>query len=270
MKMNLFEMFRFAPKYEGDGSYDDIEIIPADEPEEPEDDGKVTLSREEVESLKQKADSTEQLRQSFVEYAEKVSPANKKPEEPEPQKPGESDEVFRKRIEKEIFEEGKTTKALQEFIDRYAGPVVNQQNVQLAEANKKLLIMDPDTGPKFKKYKAEIEDFVASLPANQRNNPEVWNYAYREVVNGQHADDEMQDIIERKVQEKLREMGLDNSEESGEELAQERPKQQASSTRNASVSPNRRVKRVRATEQDRRNAAESGVSIEHYMKYYKR
>lgn len=269
MKTNLFDMFRFAPNYEGEGDYDDIEIIPPDEPEEPEDDGKVTLSREEVEALKQKADSTEQLRQSFVEYAEKASPANKKPEEPEPQKPGETDEAFRKRIEKEIFEEGKTTKALQEFIDRYAGPVVNQQNVQLAEANKKLLLMDPDTGPKFKKYKAEIEDFVASLPANQRSNPEVWNYAYREVVNGRHADDEMQDIIERKVQEKLRELGLGDSEDGSEETIQERTRQ-AMGARNASVSPNRRVKRVRATEQDRRNAAESGVSIEHYMRYYKR
>lgn len=268
MKTNLFDMFRFAPNYEGDGEYDDIEIIPPDEPEEPEDDGKVTLSREEVEALKQKADSTEQLRQSFVEYAEKASPANKKPDEPEPQQPGESDEVFRKRIEKEIFEEGKTTKALQEFIDRYAGPVVNQQNVQLAEANKKLLMMDSETGPKFKKYKSEIEDFVAGLPANQRANPEVWSYAYREVVNGRHSDDEMQDIIERKVQEKLREMGYGSDEV---EIEADAPRQRpALGARNASVSPQRKVKRVRATEQDRKNAAESGVSIEHYMKYYKR
>lgn len=269
MKTNMFEMFRFSPSYEGDGSYDDIEIIPPDEPEEDEDDGKVTLSREEVEALKQKADSTEQLRQSFLEYAEKAAPANKRPEEPEPQQPGETDEQFQKRIEKEIFEEGKTTNALREFIDRYAGPVVNQQNAQLAEANKKLLLMDSETGPKFRKYKSEIEEFVASLPRVQQSNPEVWNYAYREVVNGRHSDDEMQDIIERKVQEKLREMGLADAEEGAEEIVQQRT-QQAISTRNASVSPQRKVKRVRATEADRKNAAESGVSLEHYMKYYKR
>lgn len=266
MKTNVFEMFRFSPKYEEGGEFDEIEIAaPGEMPEEDEDDGKVTMTREEVEALKRKADSTEQLRQSFVEYAEKATPANKKPEEPEPQKPGESDEVFRKRIEKEIFEEGKTTKALQEFIDRYAGPVVNQQNVQLAEANKKLLMMDSETGPKFKKYKAEIEQYVASLPASHRSNPEVWSYAYREVLS-RHSDDEMQEMIERKVQERLAQMGLG---EDGVEAAVEKRVQQAVGSRNASVSPQKRVKRLYPTADDRQRAAESGLSIEDYMQYYK-
>lgn len=265
MKITLFDMFRFGPNYEGSGEYDEIEIAaPGEMPEEEEDDGKVTMTREEIEALKRKADSTEQLRQSFMEYAEKAMPANKKPEEPEPQQPGESDDQFRKRIEKEIFEEGKTTKALQEFIDRYAGPVVNQQNVQLAEANKKLLMMDAESGPKFKKYRSEIEEYVASLPAAHRANPEVWNYAYREVLS-RHTDDEMQEVIERKVQERLAELGLGD----GVEQEVEKRVQQAVGSRNVSVSPNKRVKRIFPTAEDRQKAAESGLSIEDYMQYYK-
>jgi len=264
-----------GPRYEEpeDDDDDEVEIVPPGQPfedeSEEEDDSKVTMSREELEALRQQANSTEQLRQSFNQMAERMAEGSQNQQaanQQAPQQPGESDEQFQARIEKELFESGKTTKALQEVFSRYGAPVINQQNQRLSQANKRLMQLDPERGEKFKKYQDEIEKFVASLPQEQQNHPDVWEYAYNEVVMKRHSQDEIEALVQQRVEQELSKyQGLQDGQ--GQGSASPSPPKRTPSP--GSVAPKKKKRRIQPTEQDVSKANELGIEIEKYMKHVK-
>ena len=265
-----------GPRYEEpeDDDDDEVEIVPPGQPFEDEsdeeDDSKVTMSREELEALRQQANSTEQLRQSFNQMAERMAEGSQQQHQAAnqqaPQQPGESDEQFQARIEKELFESGKTTKALQEVFSRYGAPVINQQNQRLSQANKRLMQLDPERGDKFKKYQSEIEKFVSSLPQEQQNHPDVWEYAYNEVVMKRHSQDEIEALVQQRVEQELsKHQGLQDGQ--GQGSASPSPPKRTPSP--GSVAPKKKKRRIQPTEQDVAKANELGIEIEKYMKHVK-
>jgi len=168
----------------------------------------VVLTPEEFEALKTKGNESSALRESIAALGESMrAPINTQVQEQ--QQPGETDQQFRDRIEKEIFETGKTTGALQEAIGRFVGPYFQQTLGTISEQSKKLLETDPARGPTYKKYQKEIEDYVNKLPPQQRAlNPNVWEHAYEAAVR-RHSEDIVQERIQEGVKKALKEMGIE-------------------------------------------------------------
>ena len=182
------------------------EEAPEEESEETADDSKMTLSRDEFEALRNKSDSTSALTESFKTLAEKL---NRDPETPAnvAQKPGESEEEFAKRLEEMMFKPGQTGKAIQEAILRYVSPAIQQSMGAAIEAHKRVLELDPDTGPKFKRYKDEIEKKVGALPQNQRLMPGAYKWAYDQVVS-EHQGEIIEELVAERVAKALEEQGI--------------------------------------------------------------
>lgn len=241
-----------------------VTLKPGEEPpsEEDEDDGKVTLSRDEYEALKQGKDSTSVLANSMKELKEVLSgqgePANVQ------QKPGESDEDFEKRLEQELFADGQSAKAIKEAVQRYGG--MGQVMSYISQQNKRLLKLDEESGPIFKRYESEIENVVNKLPPDQQNHPQVWEYALGQVKE-RHKDElqseSVEQMVQRRVQEELEKLGVSGQQEGT------KGKKSAPFVESGSGSANRggrKKKTVYVTETDKRNARESGLPLEHYLR----
>lgn len=257
-----------APSLDGfaDEDADMTEIVtlkPGEEPpsEEDEDDGKVMLSRDEYEQLKRGTDSTSVLADSMKELKEVLSgqnePANVQ------QQPGESDEDFEKRLEQELFADGQSAKAIKEAVQRYGG--MGQIMSYISQQNKRLLKLDEESGPIFKRYESEIENVVKKLPPDQQNHPQVWEYALGQVKD-RHKDElqseSVEQMVQRRVQEELAKLGV-NGQSAGSS------KQSGPFVESGSGSANRggrKKKTVYVTEDDKRNARESGLPLEHYLR----
>jgi hypothetical protein len=251
---------------------------PAEEPEKAEggggDEGKVTLTKDEYEALKSGKDPTNALAKGLEDLKEVLSkqgqPANIQ------QQPGESDEDFEKRLESELFSEGQSGKAIREAVERYSGSQANQLMAYISQQNKRLLQLDSEKGPVFKRFQSEIEREVENLPKNQQNHPQVWDYAF-EQVKGRHQDELAAESAEEKAnrlfKEKMEALGLDENGNPLEGQASQRSKQRrpahvesgkGSANRTSSSGP--RKKKLYVTEQDKQEAARSGVPVEVYVK----
>lgn len=244
------------------------------QPEEPEADGEVEfemddgveeeqevtpetpITRAELEDLKKKADSGTQVAQALQQLAGQRGPA------PAPEKQaGESPEQFRKRINEAIFASDDPYGLIAEIAKREVAPFIGQQGQGASQLAKKVMELDPEKGPTFKKYKKEIEEFVGQLPAEQRILPQVWEYAHTQVA-ARHIDDIQQEkidqILEKKLDERLRELGIDP-----DKARAARPGVSYAETGGGAPQGRRRV--VRYTQADLEAADRKGLSIEDYM-----
>lgn len=276
-----------GPSLEGfdDDDPDMTEIItlgpgekPPEEEEEEEgggDDDRITLSKEEYEALKSGKDPTNALAKGLEDLKDVLkgqgAAANVE------QKPGESDEDFEKRLEEELFSEGKSGKAIKEAVQRYSGGQTSELMAYISQQNKRLLQLDEQKGPVFKRYQGEIEQEVQKLPAAQQKHPQVWDYAF-EQVRTRHKDELEQESAEeranRMFKEKMEALGLDeNGEplEGGRQQAPAKKKRPAhvesgkgSANRTSSGGPKK--KKLYVTEQDKEEARRSGVPVEIYVK----
>lgn len=236
------------------------EEIPSDEVP----DDKVTLSRAEFDELKQGTNSTSALLEGFKGLQETLKPKEAVNMQ---QAPGESDAEFEKRLEKELFSEGKSGAAIKEAIQRYGGGQMAQLMGMLSEQNKELIKLHPEKSKVYGRYEGEIEKFVKELPPDQQRHPQVWDYALQQ-VKARHAEDIQQDTIEelvaKRVAEELAKQGI-----GGERKANGRPKQEGymeSGRSGANAGSSSRKQRVFVTADDKRNAEISGVPIEHYLR----
>lgn len=264
------------------GGFDDddpdvTEIItlgPGEEPPSEEDEGdgidedKVTLSKEEYEQLRSGKDSTGILAEGLKELKDVLgqqnAPANLK------QQPGESDEDFEKRLEQDLFAEGKSGKTLREAIERYSGRQHQQLMSVISQQNRRLLELDGTKGPVFKRFQSEIEGFVGQLPPEQQNHPQVWDYAFEQVKKRHESElqeETVNEQVERLVAERLKAYGIDGQEEEGKG----KPKRRASYMESGKGSANRssgqkKRKVVYATAEDREMAQRRMIPLEEYLK----
>ena len=232
------------------------------------DDDKVVLSKEEFEQLKGGQSSTDLLANGLRELKETLS----QPQQPAnvQQQPGESDEEFESRLERELFAEGKSGKAIKEAVARYTGAQTGQLMGMLSAQNKKLLALDGETGPIFNRYRSEIEKVVSELPEQQQNHPQVWEYAYNQVKDkhkGELQSEEVSSLVEKEVQRRLAELGIEPSGgANGKEKKKSAPFME-SGRGSANVNTGgAKPKRVYATAEDKRIADIKGVPIEQYLK----
>lgn len=246
-----------------------ITLRPGEEPQEEKDeveDDKIVLSKEDFENLKKGTDSTGAL----LEGLKGLQDAMKGPSQPVnvQQQPGESDEEFEKRLEKELFSEGKTGKAMKEAIQRYGGNQVSQLMGIISQQNREILELHPEKGKVFNRYRGEIEKFVKELPQEQQHHPQVWSYAL-EQVKSRHKDElekeTVDSLVEQRVAEKLKEMGITKDSLESKETV---PKSKGGymETGRGSAGLSKKSKKVYVTEGDKEAAAQSGVPLEQYLR----
>ena len=228
-----------------------------------EDTEKVTLSKEEFEALRSSANSVEAMREGISKLGEnmqgqrKAEPVNEAPV----QQQGESDDAFWKRFQDELFKSDNPKPLFEEMMNRMAGPYVNQQNAELAKANKRLMMLDPDRGTRFKKYLSEIEGFVQTLPREQQTHPQVWEYSYNQVLQ-RHTDDLISEEVEKRMREREEERNQSLDSETQEQ--QRRAPQNFGGAGSGSVSPTKKKRRVQLTAKDYEIMSKEGMSEQDY------
>lgn len=241
---------------------------PAPEVEEDEDDGKVVLSKEEFEALKKGTDSNSALLEGFKGLQDALKQPSREPVNVQ-QKPGESDEEFEKRLEKELFNEGKTGKAIKEAIQRYGGSQVSQLMGIISQQNKQIIEMHPEKGKVFGRYKGEIEQFVKGLPPEQQGHPQVWDYAL-EQVKLRHQDDIVNETVQSKVEElvqaRLKELGFDGESQQKPAAVAKKPSYVGSGQGAANVKQRAATRKVYVSAEDEAAARASGLPVEHYLR----
>jgi len=114
------------------------------------------------------------------------------------QQPGESDETFRKRLDENYLETGLTS-AMDEYFARRLRPEVQRLLQNNLYTSRRLVALDPEKGPLYKKYQREVEDHITQLPPQAKlYNPEVYDEAVAQVA-ARHGDE----IINERLQQAL-------------------------------------------------------------------
>lgn len=272
----------------GDG--DEEEIVFLDPGQEPPDEG------EDDEEAAKKVEETEELRRQIEELKGKDQGAalseglkelaqsmNRSPHQQtvSPQQPGETEEQFLARIEDQVFQPKKTAATLREVVNRYAAPYVQQLAQNNVELSKKVLELDPEKGKFFRQYKDEVEEFVQGLPPQNRMNPQVYEYALREVM-GKHPEIEEERLnakVEERVKQILKERGLDEESESSSGAEGGSPPHSRKRTftegsgvsSKASVRGKRKAQYVKAEDRQQlaNEAALYGMDLETYLREVK-
>jgi hypothetical protein len=123
-------------------------------------------------------DPTERISKAFEDAVGKIRPQ----EAPLIQQPGETDAAFRERFKTDAFDENKGIDTFNELIDRRIGPRLAQANELNFKQAERIMELDPETGPSFKKYKAEIQAYIkANFPPGVQRDPRVLELAFNQV-----------------------------------------------------------------------------------------
>jgi hypothetical protein len=181
------------------------------------------------------------------------------PQGPAPQQ-GENDEVFAKRLKDQLFDDNTMYPTLKEAILRVASPLIAQQGDTVYSQAQKIMELDPETGPIYKKYKGEIENYIQkTFPANVRKNPQALDIAYKQVY-AQHVNEIAEEIAKKKVAEEMEKL-------KGVSQAEEKTRRNSFSLEgSSSVSGvSQQKKRVGFTKEDARIADERGVDLQHVV-----
>lgn len=243
--------------------------------EEKEGEGEATpvMTKEEIESLRKKAEDNQRNNDIFTRLGdtlEKVGSAVNRPANLPPNPGHESEEDFAKRFEEGLFARDKGYQTFQEAVQRTVTPVIQNLQSITVQQSKRLLELDPDKGTYFKKYGGEIENVVQNLPPQQRIMPGVYEWAYDKVlatkapeIAREQADVLVSTKVEEMVNQKLKEMGIDPS---GSRITTpKRTFSEAGQEPRGQVSRGGSVRKVVITTQDRQNAQAIGMDIRDYM-----
>lgn len=244
---------QFVDEEEGEPQFVDEEDAVDEEAELPDDVKKASKKDlyDRVKAAEAKAeaapDPTERISKAFETAVDKMKPMEAPQLVPTP---GESDAQFKERLKKDLFDEEKAEDVLNEAIDRRLGPRLAQTVELNFKQAEKIMELDPETGPVFKRYKAEINSYIkANFPANLHRNPQALEYAYKQVMAG-HIEDIAQEranaILEverKKTVETTRRTPI--------------PLESGGTSGGASGAPRRKI--ITVTQEDRRIADERGV-----------
>lgn len=112
------------------------------------------------------------------------------------QVPGETDEIFQKRVDEGLLERGATA-TVEEIFSRKLRPEVQRLLQNNLINSRRFVILDSARGPMYTKYKADVEALVAALPPDQKlYDPEVYEKAVDRIAS-LHANE----IIDERVQQ---------------------------------------------------------------------
>lgn len=180
------------------------------EPKPESDPGTITLTKEELDNLKRARSSEEALANGLKEISAALKPQQMAM--PVQQMPGESPEEYSARLEKELFEPGKGAKAIEEAVGRYVGPVFGQYSKALTDAHKRILQLDPEKGPVYKKFGDEIEQEARALVPKMGYTPELYEEAFNRVVLRKQPEiiaEQAAALAAKMLDTKLQELGYD-------------------------------------------------------------
>jgi hypothetical protein len=247
---------------------DDIEIlvegrdeIPIDEPTEP--DEYKELSRDElikqieenrtrVQELNQRVDSVSAITTGLDNLNKNLNyQPSRQPQQPIMQKPGESEEDFKRRYERDLID--KPWDVTNEFYMRKIAPDIQRLLLGNLNTSRKFAQLNENTKAYMKKYSEEIEAEVARCPDFEKvNNNNIYEDCAKRVA-GRHIDD----IVSDKVNEVLK-------RQQEETTKQERP-----SFTEQSIRPATKARRVIITAEDEAEAARRLMNIKDYVRYVK-
>ena len=136
------------------------------------------------------------------------------------------------------------------------------QAKEIQQLKKEKLMADPTYGVVFQKWPNEVEKIVRGLPAEQRNNPEVYNYAA-----GQVMQKHMGEVINLRVDEAIAGREEAAPEPEGDKRKNSRISGQAgiSGTGGRSTGGGRKKRRVPASELDKKMAKAYGMRLQDYL-----
>lgn len=252
---------------ESGSSEDDLEIIEVDsigdipkEPEEPSEDEGLPeelkgKSKKELWEMLQKGQNNADTAQALREGIADLGKTLQKPPPVENQQPGESDEEFRERIEKELFNNPGT--ALDEYGNRLTGKIVSTYSPIIMEQQRRIMKLDPSTGENFKRFESEIDETLATLSPRDQNNPKALEWAYKQVLDRHQeeiASEKIEDQVEKKVAERLKELGVSEG----------KPTKSVETSKGMSVTGRPKTK-LYATKEDRRIADIKGMPLQVYL-----
>lgn len=248
---------------DGQDDFDIVEVDDLNQPDEPEDDGRVVLSPEEFQNLKSQTDTAGAFKQGLAELGEVLNKSNRSSYEEVPQQqPGESAEDFKKRVNERLFGDDPYT-VLKEVISRELGPLAQTIGGITSQQAKDLMMVKDDTKKYFSKYKGDIEEYHKSLPRDQQSNPRSWQYAYDEVLKSKRDD-----IIETEINERFDDMFKSKMQELGIEAPPASKKQgvylESGGMTGHNVGPKKK-RQVKITSEDRRKADQMGIGVEDYL-----
>jgi len=231
----------------------------AELPEEEKKKSKTDLFKEAQalrESAASRPDTTDAVVKAFEKVAEKLTPREREVI-PAPAL-GETEEQFVERLKVDLFDEKKVGTAMRDAVLRYAGPMLQQQNAQTYETTLKLMRLDPDLGPTFRRYEAEVLAYVRAKFKGYEQSPQALELAFNQ-VRSSHVQEIAQEIADKKIEEMRKNGGLEG-------LPEGRKKEPLTleSGGGTSGAPARRVVRqtFTVTAQDEQEAEMRGVSPE--------
>jgi hypothetical protein len=163
-----------------------------------------TVSNEEFEALRKRADSTELLARSVEQMASTMRPA---PANVTQQGQVESDEEFARRIEEEAYKPGGFAKSVQEAAQRQIQPLRQQFSSALLDTKKDLLRVDPALGEKYKRFEKEVEDRVQAIP-RQYWHPDIHRQVLKDVLT-EKSNVLVQEEAQKLFEQKMAAVGLD-------------------------------------------------------------
>jgi len=109
----------------------------------------------------------------------------------------ETDAEFAEWVKEKLFDN--PTAVLDEYMARKLSPEIRRLATNNQYQSRRFLELDPDKGATYKKYKAQIDAVVETLPPEEKlYNPEVYLKAYNQVITSN-----IDDIIATKVAEAL-------------------------------------------------------------------
>lgn len=208
-----------------------------------------------------KADQTAALKQVMEEMQNRGQSV---PQAMPQQQPGESDEAFYDRFNKELFKSKNPAALFRELVERTTAPYVGQISQTMGSVSRKQLRNDPVDGEIFKRYEKEVDQMLAGLSAGDRMNPQALEWAFNRVKQN-HVDDIAEERASKRIEEEVAKRVAEELEKAGVKSGgQAKPRFSES----GSAVPRRRVTQ-RYTEEDVRRAKANQMELETYLKYKK-
>lgn len=224
--------------------------------------------RKENEVLRQQVDLRGEIKGGLDRLGERFTPS---PSPPVNVPNIESEEAFAQRFENEQFQSGKAYRAVQQAVYRTVGPLIGTFQDSTVSLTKRVLKLDPETGPFMKKYEKEIDETYRALPAELRMRPNAMMDVFSQVV-ANHREDIVRDTADERMKKMAEEAGMDIvngklvvHEEGAPVKAKASSSFMESGRGMAASTGQRKVEKIRYTESDEARAMTLGLSVEDYM-----
>lgn len=239
-----------------DAQEEDLQIVQLDSDELPVEEKQaepegVMLTKEEHAELLRSRDSTGQLTQGLSKLAEVMQPRPNPYQQPVMP----VDDFDPMKLEEDAYKPGKFTETVQKISQRTANQVSAQMAPLIQAQSKRILQLDPQTGPIYKRFEKEIEERVAQAPMHIRIMPNVYEMAYEQITK-ERSGDLVEERAKAMARDMMKEMGIDP------ETYQKKPApaMYSESSPSATARPAPKKTTLTLTKSDAQDMLESGMN----------